>query len=334
MRGLEGAGWDGPWVRWFMAELEESVVRLKPLTDWLVYFLIRVFICLLQTLRMETCHALARMLSYLACDVVKLRYGVVDENLQHTFPHWDARARHQLARRMWEHLFLMVAEIAQVYRRVQPTNWRQFVTFHSKQLLVRYLMDERPTVLVTGHYGNFEVAGYMLGMLGFPTFTVARKLDNPYLDRFVNRFRGMTGQFILPKQGCAPQVQAVLDSGGVLSVLGDQHAGDKGCWVEFLGRPASCHKAVALFSLTSGAPLIVSFLRRRGGPLQFEIDVAGVADPRSWEPDLAGVKPLTRWYNQRLEEMILAAPEQYWWVHRRWKGRPPAARHVVASKAA
>ena len=116
-------------------------------------------------------------------------------------------------RRMWEHLFLMVAEIAHVHRTIHEMSWRRYVTFHNKPLLVRYLLDPRPTVLVTGHYGNFEVAGYVLGMFGFPSFTIARKLDNPYLDRFVNKFRGSTGQFILPKQGCAPQVEAVLAVG-------------------------------------------------------------------------------------------------------------------------
>ena len=60
--------------------------------------------------------------------------------------------------------------------------------------------------------------------------------------------------------------------------------------------------------------------------MHFEIGIAGIADPRTWDTRLAAVKPLTRWYNERLEEMILEAPEQYWWVHRRWKGEPPARR--------
>jgi KDO2-lipid IV(A) lauroyltransferase len=308
----------------------EIPVRLKPLMDWLVYVLIRVFICIIQTLRIETCQTIARVLSFAACDIARLRYRVVDENVRHVFPDWDPRARHRFMRRMWEHLFLMVAEVAHVRRTIHEMSWRRYVTFRDKPLLVRYLLDPRPTVLVTGHYGNFEVAGYVLGMFGFPSFTIARKLDNPYLDRFMNKFRGSTGQFILPKQGCAPQVEAVLRSGGTLSLLGDQHAGEKGCWVEFLGRPASCHKAVALFTLTSGAPQIVSYVRRLARPMQFEIGVAGVADPQTWDRRLAAVKPLTRWYNEKLEEVILAAPEQYWWVHRRWKGQPPTRRRGAA----
>ncbi len=301
-------------------------MRFKPLVDWLVYILIRIFICVIQSLPIEVCQTISKGLALVATDIVPLRYSVVEENLRHVFPDWDDAYRHRFIRRMWEHLFLMVAEIAQARRKIHETSFHDYVTFINKPLLVKYLLDPRPTVLVTGHYGNFEVAGYVLGMFGFPSFTIARKLDNPYLDRFLNEFRGSSGQYVLPKQGCAPQVEALLESGGTLSFLGDQHAGNKGCWTEFLGRPASCHKAVALFTLSSGAPQVVSYLRRRGKPLHFEIGVVGVADPETWDPQLAGVKPLTRWYNERMEEMILGAPEQYWWVHRRWKGQPPARR--------
>ena len=178
----------------------------------------------------------------------------------------------------------------------------------------------------------------MMGLFGFPTYAIARRLDNPYLDRYVNQFRSTHGQFILPKEGSAAQVDAVLRCGGVIALLGDQHAGPKGCWVDFLGRPASCHKAVALFTLVSGAPLVVAYGRRIGGPLQFELGTGGIADPQIPSEDLSGVKPLTQWYNRVLERIILASPEQYWWVHRRWKGsqrrkRTAAARRVSASPA-
>lgn len=299
-------------------------MRLRSVLDWWVYFLIRVVICILQTLRIETCQVATRGLAILACDIIKLRYNVVDDNLRHVYPDWSPERRRRLIRSMWEHLFLMVAEIAHAPRKLHEANYQQYVVFRNKPLVVRYLLDSRPTVIVTGHYGNFEIAGYVLGLFGFPSFTIARRLDNPYLDRFVNRFRGLKGQFILPKIGSASQVERVLRSGGTLSLLGDQHAGDKGCWVDFLGRPASCHKAVALFTLTSGAPELVAYVRRLDRPMRFEIGVVDVVDPDTMDPALAGVRQLTQWYNQRLEEMIRAAPEQYWWVHRRWKGQPPA----------
>lgn len=296
---------------------------MKPLTDWLVYLIVRLFICLVQTLSLESCHAISRMLAWLACDVVRLRQRVVDDNLRHAFPGLGDGQRRDLARRMWEHLFLMGCEIAQAPRKVHETNWRSHFRFNGKREMVQYLFDPRPTIFVSGHFGNFELSSYMMGLFGFPMYAIARPLDNPYLDRYVNEFRSTHGQFILPKDGSALQVNAVLRSGAAIALLADQHAGPKGCWVDFFGRPASCHKAVALFTLVSGAPLLVAYGRRVGGPLQFELGVAGIADPRIPSEDQSGVKPLTQWYNRVLEEIILASPEQYWWVHRRWKGTPP-----------
>jgi Kdo2-lipid IVA lauroyltransferase/acyltransferase len=304
---------------------------MRQLTDWLVYLLVRLFVCLIQAVRLETCQAVAGWLALVAHDVLGIRRSTVDDNIRHVFPEATPRQRSYLARRMWEHLLLMVCEIAHAPRKIHDTNWRRFISVPQKQVAVRYLLDQRPIVLVSGHYGNFELTSYTIGLLGFPSFSIARKLDNPFLDRYVNLFRSANGQFILPKDGSAAQVDAVLNSGGTIALLGDQSAGAKGCWVDFLGRPASCHKAVALFTLVSGAPLLVCYGRRVGGPLNIEMGVDAVADPRQGGDEMAGVKPLTRWYNEALERIILADPTQYWWLHRRWKGAPDQRRRNKAS---
>lgn len=295
---------------------------MKQLTDWLVYLLVRVFICLIQTMRLETCHTIARFLAVVACNTVKVRRKVVDDNIRHAFPDMTERERHNTTRRMWEHLFLMVCEIAHAPRKIHDTNWRRYFRIHRRSDIVASLLDVRPVVLISGHFGNFELTSYVMGLLGFPGYSIARDLDNPYLDRYLKRFRSNNGQFILPKEGSAGQVDAVLKSGGTIALLGDQAAGPKGCWVEFMGRPASCHKAVALFTLMSGAPLVVVYGKRTGDPLHFEIGAEGLADPQLGGDELANVKSLTQWYSDHLEAVIRTAPEQYWWVHRRWKGSP------------
>ena len=106
--------------------------------------------------------------------------------------------------------------------------------------------------------------------------------------------------------------------------LADQAAGDKGCWVPFFGREASAHKAIALFSLHHDAPVVVGGCRRIGGPLEYELSMEAVADPRAGSPEVAGVRELTTWYTAQLERIVRRAPEQYWWLHRRWKDNRPA----------
>jgi Kdo2-lipid IVA lauroyltransferase/acyltransferase len=312
---------------------------MKVLRDYLVYLAVRLAICFIQAVRIETCQKLSHVLAWLTYDVVKVRRKVIDDNLFHAFPEKSQAERQRIARATYAHLVLMVCEIAQAPRKIHETNWRDHVYIHQKRKFVEFLLDRRPVVIVSAHYGNFEIAGFMLGLLGVPTFTVARTLDNPFVDKYLNRFREAKGQFIVEKQGSARQIDDVLAQGGKLVLLGDQHAGPKGCWVEFFGRPASCHKAIAVFPLTAGAPLAVGYGRRVGDrPLQFELGMAGYLDPAEEGTELGGVKPVTQWYNRRLEELIRDAPEQYWWVHRRWRDAPKrpvsAALRSEAAKAA
>jgi Kdo2-lipid IVA lauroyltransferase/acyltransferase len=304
--------------------------RRSTMLDYLVYVIVRIFICVVQALPLMACAQAARALATLFHDVLQIRRSLVDDNLRHAFPELSANDRSRLAWRMWEHLLLMVCEIAQAPRKIHDSNWRTFITLCGRDELVGVLLSDRPVVIVSAHYGNFELSGFVLGLLGFPSYTIARTLDNPYLDGFVNQFRGSTGQFILPKIGSAQRVDALLAAGGTLTVLADQSAGPKGCFVDFFGRPASTHKAIALFSLGSDAPLAICFDRRVGGPLRHVIGMAALCDPRTAEADLRTVPDLTRWYTERLEAVIRRAPEQYWWLHRRWKDVKPSRERKAA----
>ncbi|QDU26852.1 Lipid A biosynthesis lauroyl acyltransferase [Anatilimnocola aggregata] len=294
--------------------------------DYPLYLLVRIIIAVVQAVRIETCVSACRALAWLMFDVVKLRRQLVDENLAQAFPEKSLAERNEIGRGMWVHLLTMVCEIAHAPRKIHSTNWRKYIKLQRGREFVGSLLLARPRVLVTAHFGNFEVAGLMSGMLGISTFTVTRTLDNPYLDEFVLRFRELNWQFILPKNGSANQADTVLKNKGALALLGDQHAGPKGCWVDFFGRPASCHKALALFTLLSDAPMILLYCKRRDKPLHFELGLADIADPQALPKDCTDVKRLTQWYNRVLEDEIRKAPDQYWWLHRRWRDPPQRAR--------
>ena len=302
--------------------------------DRAVYLAVRLVVCAVQAAPMDACLPLAQALSWLAYDVLRIRRRVIDDNLQHALPDRSESERRRIARSMWQHLLIMAWEVAHAPRKLHAFSFDRHLHFTDKRLLVDYLLQDRPVVLVSGHFGNFELAGFFAGMLGFPVYSIARKLDNPFLDRWIADFRESQGQFLLDKAGCAPLVAVLLQKGATIGILGDQHAGPRGLWVDFLGRPASSHKAVALFTLTSGAPQLVVYLRRTNQPLHFELGIAGVADPVEGGPHLQNARTLTQWYNDRLGEVVRQWPEQYWWVHRRWKGEPPKRQRRTRRAAA
>jgi len=302
--------------------------------DRLVYAAVRVAICVVQSLPRDVCERWARRLSGLLANRLRIRRAVVRENLHTAFPAMDADDRRRTAQRMWEHLLLMVVEIAHANRVIHKTTWRKHLRIHDMERLLRHLWLDRPKVVLSGHYGNFELAAYLFGLFGVRIFSVARELDNPSLDRFVTEFRESRGQRILPKKGSAPDVAQVLDENGAIGLLGDQAAGPKGCWVEFFGRPASVHKAIGVFALSASAPVLVCSATRRHRLFDYDLRLEGVADPAAGGSETETLTALSQWYTSLLEVAIRREPAQYWWVHRRWRGSPRKAKKAKSRPAA
>ena len=302
---------------------------------WLTYLMVRILVCIIQATPLRCCEHFSRLMAVLAWRLFRFRRQLIEDNLKYAFPAMSKRDRTAIALGMWAHLTLLICEIAHTARKVHRTNWRQHIRLNREGDLVRLLLETRPLVLLSGHFGNFELAGYAAGLYGFTNHTIARPLDNPYLNKFIGGFRRLNGQYILPKQGSSADIQRLLAADGTLAILGDQYAGRKGCWVDFLGRPASYHKSIALFSLTTKSPLATCYARRLGQPLQFEIGLADVFDPTRPQDVMTDLPGITQWYNDVLESVVLRDPEQYWWIHRRWKGSPPApAQHSSLARSA
>ena len=294
--------------------------RLHTGLDYLVYLIVRVFICAAQSISLDVSQRFAETLSVLFCDILRVRGKLVDTNLSHAFPELSKKERKEIARQMWTHLFLMVAEVAHGPRQMHGLNWWRNVRIENGSKMFAALQADRPMILITAHFGNFEMGGYILGLLGYPTFSVARKLDNPYLNDFISSFRGQTGQYIIDKNEGYEDILTVLGQNGVMAFLADQSAGKKGAWVNFFNRPASAYKAMALLSMQYDAPIFICFATRTDDrPMHFTMRMVDSLDPRELPPDISTVQQITQWHASRLEEQIRLAPNQYWWLHNRWK---------------
>src|SRR5690606_24912869 len=130
---------------------------------------------------LETCQQMAAGLGYLAYDVLRIRRKTVDENLRWAFPELARRQREEIGRGMWRHLVLLVCELAHAPRKIHRTNWHKYVELLGVEQQVEHFLSTRPLVMVSGHFGNFELGGVLAGLFGFPTYTIARPLDNPFL---------------------------------------------------------------------------------------------------------------------------------------------------------
>ncbi len=293
---------------------------LRNILDYIVYLIVRVAICVVQSIPIDVCARCADVLAIIFGDLLRVRAKLVDSNLAHAFPELSKKERKIISRKMWRHLFLMVAEVAHAPRQMHGLNWWRYIRIENGQKMFSALQDDRPMILITAHFGNFEMGGYLLGLLGYPTFSVARKLDNPYLNEFISDFRGRTGQYIIDKNEGYEDILTVLEQKGVMAFLADQSAGKRGAWINFFNRPASAYKAMALLSLQYDAPIFICFATRTDDqPMHFTMKCVDSLDPRELPPDISTVQQITQWHASRLEEEIRRIPHQYWWLHNRWK---------------
>lgn len=300
--------------------------------DFLVYACVRLVVCVMQALSARGAARMADMLAWLAYRVDKRHRQVADDNLRMAFPEFTDRQRDERVRAVYRHFCGLLLDIVQLPRAMNVHTWRRHLDLAAARDVVDGLLSDKPLMLATAHFGNWEMGGYALGLLGFRSFAIARRLDNPYLDDFFRRrFRERTRQLILDKNDDYERIQQVLAEGGILCTLADQDAGAKGLFVEFFGRPASTHKAVALLAMQYQARIVVIGMPKVGEPLHYRCEAEDSIRVEDYAGRPDAVRAITERFSAALERLIRRHPEQYFWLHRRWKHQPKSPK---AKKAA
>jgi KDO2-lipid IV(A) lauroyltransferase len=307
--------------------------------DLIVFLFIRTLVCVVHATPPSVSFWLSDRIAWLLYRYVPSRRRVALENLHASLPDLAASPGHAelLVQAMYRHFVRAMFEGVLLPRKLHMTNWRAFVDLYPAKGMPAAMFSRRAALIVTGHFGNWEMAGYLLGSLGFKTYAIARVLDNPYLERFVLRLRQATGQTIIAKHDDFDRLTSVLTNGGKVSTLADQDAGPRGVFVDFFGRPASTHKAIALMAIEFDAQIVVTGVprvprSRATGILPlpgmestfYAVEVEEIIDPREYATHPEAVKAITQRYTFALERLIRRHPEQYFWLHRRWKHQPVA----------
>lgn len=323
--------------------------------DWLLwrrrleYLVFRTIVCVFQMLSASRGRDFAEGLAFVFHRLLprKLtRYRVASDNLRQALgPEVTQAQIDETIRRMWVHLFRVVVEIAQIPRKVRSDNVLSIVTYDDgRQACWQAFNSGRPVILMGGHFGNWEVANTMFGLFGLPMGVVARDLDNPYLHEWFTRFRQHTGHVMISKDGASNDALKLLSRRGHVGLLGDQDAGPRGVFVDFFGKPASTFKSIALLALETRAVIVVGGAIRlpdewhradHNGSAwsRFRLCSEDVIDPLTVESQ-DPVGEITRRYTSAIERMVRSAPEQYFWVHKRWKSQPQQRRAAQGQRKA
>ena len=302
--------------------------------DYAVYLVARIAVCILQMVSNAAARALVTAVAWVFFKLDRRHRLLALDNLRKAFPGRYTEAQlNRLVFGTYAHLFTLLVEISQLPRKMHKHNSDYYFDMGPKEeAILQLLRSERPVLIVTAHFGNWELAGYGLNARGLETYAISRPLDNPYLEKFLRRFREHTGQTMLAKKDIA-KIHGALAAGGKIAVLADQSAGLRGLPVNFFGREASTHKGVATLSLRHRAPLLVVGVRKVAEPMRYQVVVEDVIYPEEYAGARAQtVRQITQRYTAALERVIRSAPEQYFWLHNRWK--QPARPIGVTARAA
>ncbi len=244
-------------------------------------------------------------------------------NLRRSFPELTNKQRELFARRGMQELFMFFVEMFFTTRLIRIDSWARYIVLENFQKPLQLMVQrDGGLIMLTGHFGNFEILGYLLATLGFPTSSVARPLDNPYLSDFVFGVREKQGQRIIAKKGATGDVVDVIEAGGAVGFVADQNAGSKGIFVDFFGRKASTYKSIGLLAMQYNAPVVIGYSRRLNDQFKFAVGAQDVIYPDDWKSQDDPLRYITQRYTKALEDIVRQDPGQYWWVHRRWKTRP------------
>jgi KDO2-lipid IV(A) lauroyltransferase len=244
-------------------------------------------------------------------------------NLRRSFPELNERQREQLACESVQQLIMFFVEMLFTTRLIRIDTWSRFVELENFDEVIKLLMQrDRGVILLTGHYGNWEILGYLLATLGFETTSVARPLDNPFVHRYVLGVRERRGQRIIAKKGATTEVTQALDARGAVGFIADQNAGSKGIFVDFFGRKASTYKSIALLAMHYRVPVVIGYARRQKTSFRFKIGAQDIIYPADWQTQDDPMRYITQRYTKAIEDMVRVEPGQYLWSHRRWKTRP------------
>jgi KDO2-lipid IV(A) lauroyltransferase len=228
-----------------------------------------------------------------------------------------APERHRLARRSFQHLGMTFVETCGLFFR-PPASILARVEMNGGERLREAAAQGKGVLVLTAHYGNWELLGAAHILSGLPLSVVARPLDQPLLERLAARLRRRAGIELIDKRHGLRDVLQALRQGRMVGILLDQNAArSEGVFVPFFGVPASTSKGLALIALRTRAPVVPVFIRRLGAG-RHRVEV-GAALPPPADDDVVAY---TAAFNRAIEAAIRQAPEQWFWMHNRWRTRP------------
>ncbi|KPL00126.1 MAG: hypothetical protein AMJ91_05330 [candidate division Zixibacteria bacterium SM23_73_3] len=260
--------------------------------------------------------ALGSLLGWLAFDVLRVRRKVTLINLRNSLGK-KKDGLVSIGRKAYQNVGKSMVEYS-LFPSLDKEKIFSMVEFEGVEHFDEALRRGKGAILVTGHFGSWELMGAALSQKGYPIDFLVGEQHNLLVDNLMNDYRRSMGIGIIKMGAAAKGIIKAVKSSRLVAMLSDQDAGSDGTVVEFFGRPASTPKGPAAFALKMDVPIIMGFIIRENQKKQRII----IEEPIFVEktPDKEeDIRKLTQAYTRVLEEYIRKYPDHWFWPHRRWK---------------
>lgn len=218
----------------------------------------------------------------------------------------------------FRHFAMVLVEIISFPRKIRLHNYTNYIEVKGLEFIDEGLKNGKGVMLIAAHFGNWELAGPILGMFKYPLSAVARFLPNELVDKLLNYSRKYHGEKVIYKDNALKDMMRVLKNNGVLAIVSDQDARSAGIFVDFMGVKSSTTRSPALLHIRFGTPLIMlNCYRSRKDRFYYTLSFEPC--PKPVEND---TEHITQALTYQIEKAIKEHPEQWMWFHRRWKTRP------------
>lgn len=244
-------------------------------------------------------------------------------NLQLAFPDWSEAQRNDVIRGMVRNLGWMMAEFA-LLPRCTRENIENAIVLDGFENFLEAERRGKGVLLLTGHMGSWELSPFAHALYHKPLRFLARPVDNERVDALVNRYRCFSGNQPIMKNESARAVLRTLRAGGVVGILADQNTmPEEAVFIDFFGIPAATTSGIARMARHTGAAVVPAYSYWDSSLRKYRLHYEPALDLPITDDEQADILEHSARFNQVIEEYVRRFPDQWIWVHRRWKTRPP-----------
>jgi KDO2-lipid IV(A) lauroyltransferase len=288
----------------------------------LEFAVVWILVRLLALLPRKAARFVGAGIGLLAYRVVPRLRSVGVRNLELALPTWSDRQRHDVLRNLYRNLGWLLAEFCQMPKYTRE-NSRSFFRYDG---LERYLAARdkgKGVLIVTGHLGAWELSSFYHSLMGYPMSMVIRRLDNARVDALVNQIRCLHGNRVLHKDEFARGLLGAMRQGETVGILMDTNmTPPQGVFVPFFGKPACTASGLARVALKTGAAVLPGFMLWEESEQKYVLHFGEEIVLDRTEDDEANAVTNTAKCTAAIEAYVRRYPDQWLWVHRRWKTRP------------